>query len=198
VAEHGFKLRYIEQNWLSFSRESTPWKHAVRPVLEFFVDRCPGAFVEEKEYGLAWHYRAADEEAGFRLSRLLLEQLESLQPSLRVLVLDGNKVVEVKKTEQHKGVVARGLASRGEYDFVLAIGDDKTDENMFAAFDQPQAHTVRIGKAPSRARYFLRSQKDTAEFLGAFLKRREAPKILPSPGVRLDHPLKNKDLTGSA
>ena len=38
------------------------WKERVRPILQLYVDRLPGALLEEKEFSLAWHYRRADPE----------------------------------------------------------------------------------------------------------------------------------------
>lgn len=165
VAEHGFKVRQPGQDWHAFERAPVTWKATVRPLMQFFADRCPGAFIEEKDYALAWHYRAADEEAGFRSSRLLVEQLEGVQPELRVLVLDGNKVVEVKQIERHKGMIAAQLAAEQPFDFVLALGDDKTDEYMFGSLNAETAFTIKVGKAPSRARWYLRQQKEALELL---------------------------------
>jgi hypothetical protein len=42
--------------------QQTDWKSTVMPILEHFVDRTPGSFVEEKKHGLVWHYRMAEPE----------------------------------------------------------------------------------------------------------------------------------------
>ncbi|NIP29195.1 MAG: hypothetical protein GTN99_00625, partial [Candidatus Dadabacteria bacterium] len=31
-----------------------------RSILEMYVDRTPGSFLEEKEFSLVWHYRKVD------------------------------------------------------------------------------------------------------------------------------------------
>src|SRR5262249_42533439 len=54
------------------------WKAHVLPVLEHFVDRTPGSFVEHKEYGLVWHHRMADPEFGEWLANELVAVLEEL------------------------------------------------------------------------------------------------------------------------
>src|SRR5690606_14451486 len=66
VAEHGAWLRQsAETGWRLVEGEGADdWKAEVRPVLEMYVDRTPGAVVEEKALALAWHYRMADPELG--------------------------------------------------------------------------------------------------------------------------------------
>jgi trehalose 6-phosphate synthase/phosphatase len=75
----------------------------------------------------------------------LLWQLKNyIQPELNLQVIDGNKVVEVKKTAFNKGTAARTFVENGNYDFVLAIGDDTTDEDMFEALPD-DSFTIKIG-----------------------------------------------------
>jgi trehalose 6-phosphate synthase/phosphatase len=50
------------------------------------------------------------------------------------------------------------------YDFIMAIGDDTTDEDMFKALPET-AYTIKIGKMSQVARYNLRSQSKTLPFL---------------------------------
>src|SRR5215469_13025522 len=66
VAEHGTELRDPSApKWEILRPQSTSdWKTTVMPILEHFVDRTPGSFVEEKKYALVWHYRMAEPEFG--------------------------------------------------------------------------------------------------------------------------------------
>ncbi len=59
-------------------------------------------------------------------------------------VLDGNKVVEVRAKAANKGVAALAALSETPYDFILACGDDWTDEDMFQALPE-ETVTIKIG-----------------------------------------------------
>jgi len=76
----------------------------------------------------------------------------------------GNKVVEVKPFDFNKGAEVQRLLAKGSFDFVLAMGDDVTDEDMFRALP-PDAVTVKVGSFSPQARYTLGSQGETLPFL---------------------------------
>ncbi len=51
-------------------------------------------------------------------------------------------------------------------DFVLCIGDDKTDEDMFNVLEvYPNAFTVMVDKKPTNANYYLEKQSDVLKLL---------------------------------
>ena len=90
-----------------------------------------------------------------------LEQVASCTPGSHVEVkangtplevLAGDKVVEVRLRGMHKGLVVRGLLRPG--DLALAVGDDRTDEDLFAALPD-DAMTVKVGRGSSVARHYL-------------------------------------------
>jgi trehalose 6-phosphate synthase/phosphatase len=154
AAEHGVWLREKEGDWRMFKQLSADWKDRVRPILQLYVDRLPGALLEEKDFALTWHYRRADpEQASFR-AKELLDDLADYTRNIDVQVLEGRKVIEVRNTGVNKGTVAQEwLASRSP-DFILGMGDDWTDEDLFRALPQ-NAYTVRIGVAKTAALYYL-------------------------------------------
>ncbi|CAG4997469.1 hypothetical protein DYBT9275_01782 [Dyadobacter sp. CECT 9275] len=167
VAEHGAlsKARGSAEWKLNESYEEN-WKDSIRVILDMYAKRCPGAFVEEKETSLAWHYRTADdEEYATRRAQELLWQLKNyIQPELSLQIIDGNKVVEVKKTAYNKGTAAKELVEAGDYDFIFAIGDDTTDEDMFLALP-PSSFTIKIGDDLSAAKNHIRNQAEVYHFL---------------------------------
>ncbi|HWQ55366.1 MAG TPA: bifunctional alpha,alpha-trehalose-phosphate synthase (UDP-forming)/trehalose-phosphatase [Bryobacteraceae bacterium] len=131
------------------------WKQTVRPILEHFVIRTPGSFVEEKEYSLVWHYRMAEPEFGEWLAHELVEMLESMLAETELRAMRGQKIVEVKPIWANKGaLIERVLALWPDAAFRLAIGDDRTDEDLFARMD-PDAWTVHVGGGPTKARFVL-------------------------------------------
>jgi trehalose 6-phosphate synthase/phosphatase len=164
-AEHGVWLRPKGGGWRMLRTVTTEWKERVRPILQLYVDRLPGALLEEKEFSLAWHYRRADPEQASRRARELLDALAGFTRNIDVQVLEGNKVLEVRNTGVNKGSAAlEWLGSIGA-DFVLAIGDDWTDEDLFRALP-PSAYSVRVGLANTAARYYLSGHTAVRRVLG--------------------------------
>jgi len=49
VAEHGACIRYKGEEWQQQVSHSPEWKEEVRPLLQLFVTRCAGSFIEEKK-----------------------------------------------------------------------------------------------------------------------------------------------------
>lgn len=167
VAEHGAILRPADASAWEQLRPSMPdaWKDRVRPVLEHFVDRTPGSFVEEKEYSLVWHYRMSDPEFGEWLANELVATLEDLLAETELRALRGHCSVEVKLAWANKGeAVARLEADGFAPDFRLALGDDRTDEDLFERLPE-DAVTVHVGEGPSRARYRLSGPEEALHFL---------------------------------
>lgn len=167
IAEHGALVKEKgSDEWKLHEAYEENWKESIRPIMNMYAKRCPGAFVEEKETSLAWHYRTADDkEYATRRAQELLWQLKNyIQPELNLQVIDGNKVVEVKKTAFNKGTATRTFVETGDFDFILAIGDDTTDEDMFEALPET-AYTVKIGDDLSAARNHIRSQDEVFHFL---------------------------------
>jgi trehalose 6-phosphate synthase/phosphatase len=84
----------------------------------------------------------------------LLDALAGFTRNIDVQVLEGNKVLEVRNTGVSKGTAATEWLGGVGTDFILAIGDDWTDEDLFRALP-PTAYSVRVGLATTAARYYL-------------------------------------------
>jgi trehalose 6-phosphate synthase/phosphatase len=168
IAEHGVWLRPRGGQWRMLKPITTEWKDRVRPILQVYVDRLPGAWLEEKEFSLAWHYRRADPEQAARRSRELLDALAGVTRIIDVQVLEGNKVLEVRNTEVSKGTAAVEWLRPLGAEFVLAIGDDWTDEDLFRALPTT-AYSVRVGLAQTAARYYVNSHTAVRRLLGALV-----------------------------
>ena len=132
--------------------------------MDLYVQRSPGSFVEEKTHTLAWHYRNVHPELGFIRSRELLDNLHHLVRNTPLQIIDGNKVIEVRISGVDKGSVAKKFLEDGDYDFILAVGDDKTDEDMFKALAD-KAVTVKIGTGHTAAQYNLSDQGEVLHLL---------------------------------
>ncbi|HEX6277416.1 MAG TPA: bifunctional alpha,alpha-trehalose-phosphate synthase (UDP-forming)/trehalose-phosphatase, partial [Polyangiaceae bacterium] len=156
VAEHGVWVRALGDEWRpKVDPASLSWREPVLEMLKEYTTRTPGSRVEEKTAGLAWHYRSADRQLGAaraREVRLNLVQALSQQP---VTVFAGRKVVEVRPQGVDKGTVTRELLEAVPADTpIVAIGDDRSDEELFRALPA-EAFTFAAGPGPTRARFRL-------------------------------------------
>ncbi len=164
VAEHGAAIRHASGEWEIDYAEDLNWKPLIRPTLQLFSQRSPGSFVEEKSHTLAWHYRNVDTDLGFVRSRELLDNLYHLIRNAQLQVIDGNKVIEVRIGGIDKGAAARKLILEKPYNFILAVGDDKTDEDMFRVLEN-KAVTIKVGGGHTLAQYTISSQEEVVRLL---------------------------------
>ena len=164
IAEHGAWLKERSGTTHTLEQLSTEWKKDIMPLLELFTDRTPGAFVEEKTYSLVWHYRNTEPLLGTLRANELKDDLVYLSSNLGLAVVEGNKVVEVKNANINKGRAAQNWLLQKPWDFILAIGDDRTDEDLFEVLP-PTAYSIKVGIGPSKARYNLFSQRDVLPLL---------------------------------
>lgn len=172
VAEHGAAIRRLpDSSWRqSGSAPEDGWKAELRPLLESYLDRTPGAILEEKSASLAWHYRRAEPELGDLRAKQLIENLEGMIANTPLVIMQGNKVVEVKESGVGKGRAAElWLTQDTPYDFILATGDDVTDEEMFEVMPD-EAWSIRVGaERKSLARYSLRGPDAMRRLLRAMV-----------------------------
>ncbi len=175
VAEHGALLKYKNEDWKEQISITQEWKEQIRPLMQLYVDRCAGSFIEEKKSTLVWHYRNTYPELGFARSRELLNSLVQLVTNTSLQVIDGNKVLEVRMVGVDKGATAMTILSNLNPDFILCIGDDTTDEDMFRLL-RDSGYTIKIGRGNTAAQYTILSQREVFPFLRRFLppvKQRE-------------------------
>ncbi len=163
VSEHGVWL-WKNQHWQLNASVSDTWKPTVRPVLENLVERTPGSFVEEKDYTMAWHYRKIDNELGANRVREIRDELIYLTANHDLQVLEGNKVVEIRNAGVNKGKAVSLWLNQRHWDFILAIGDDHTDEDTFQVLP-PHAITIKVGMARTTAKFKVRTVEETRELL---------------------------------
>jgi len=169
VAEHGVWIKEKGKEWEMIEALTSDWKEEMRPIFELCVDRTPGSFIEEKEFSLAWHYRKADPRLGDLRARELVNDLLNLTANLNLQVLEESKVVEVKNAGINKGRVALRWISREKWDFILAIGDDWTDEDVFKVLPAT-AWSIKVRFSASAAKFNLSSPRQVGLLLKEMLE----------------------------
>ena len=164
VAEHGAWLKPAGESWQRAKTAASEWKHELLPTLETYADRLPGSFVEEKEESVAWHYRLADPEQAELRAAELVDHLLNLTGKTDLQVVQGNKVVEIRRAGVDKGNAAALWMSKSNYDFILAIGDDATDEDLFRSMPV-SAVSIRVGVSGTHAQYNIRNCAEVIDLL---------------------------------
>ncbi|KXX68369.1 bifunctional alpha,alpha-trehalose-phosphate synthase (UDP-forming)/trehalose-phosphatase [Flammeovirga sp. SJP92] len=167
IAEHGIWLRRGDQDFEMIDNLNSDWKSKISRMLDRYVDRTPGSFVEEKAFSIAWHYRKADADFGDLRANELVGNLNYLVSNMNLQVMHGNKVVEVKSQDVNKGKAAVKFLADDKYDFVFAAGDDVTDEDTFLAMPK-KSYTIKVGIGASAARYNLKTVADVRQLLTTF------------------------------
>ncbi len=162
IGNHGSEGPHTRQEDIQQVREtSSGWLELITERFQDELTRS-GVVVEDKSYSLSFHYRTVDQrdEARALITRIIAE----LSPPPRIVL--GKSVVNVMPpTASHKGTALLEYMRRLDCSTALYVGDDETDEDVFALRDH-RILTVRVGKKKgSAARYFLKRQTEITEML---------------------------------
>lgn len=168
IAEHGVWIKERKKDWKSLLNLTDEWKPDIMKILESYVNRTPGSFVEQKDYSLVWHYRKVETGLGEERTRELTSYLKYATIDKNLKVLEGNKVVEIKNSEVDKGRAAKIWLSKYQSDFILACGDDWTDEDTFRILP-PTAFSIKVGTTSSAAKYRVTDHTEIRTLLKALL-----------------------------
>lgn len=176
VAEHGAWLRRRDSSkWVSLGRHtSANWKGRVLQIMQDYTARTPGSRIEEKSTSVVWHYRQAPIELGNWQALQLTSLLEQMLAQSPAEVVAGAMNVEVIDQGVGKGPAAMAVIEEfGPFDFILAAGDDKTDESVFASLGTG-AFSVRVGTGETNARAVLDSPAAMRRLLNTLADERMA------------------------
>ncbi|WP_400263306.1 bifunctional alpha,alpha-trehalose-phosphate synthase (UDP-forming)/trehalose-phosphatase [Sphingobacterium sp. SG20118] len=177
VAEHGAWSNYPTHKWHSNNVLSTRWKIPVKHIMAKYANNTAGSVIEEKSYSLAWHYRKAQPGLGQLRASELVESLRYLLQQHGLQLLMGDKVIEVKNSELNKGKAALHIVNNYKPDFIFAIGDDATDEDMFLELPA-EAITIKVGNKKSAAQFYVDTQQEAIQLIEYFAYNR---KLLSPP-----------------
>ncbi|XP_074273681.1 putative alpha,alpha-trehalose-phosphate synthase [UDP-forming] 11 [Silene latifolia] len=194
-AEHGYFTRWNNSSPWESSMQGADfdWKKIVIPIMESYAEATDGSFIEQKETALVWHYQDSSYEFGVTQSKELLDHLENVLANEPVDVKRGKHIVEVKPQGVSKGIAVEKLIAtmRNEGkapDFVLCIGDDRSDEDMFEGIGRatsdpssptnPQIFACTVGQKPSMAKYYL---EDADEVIALVKGLAGVPSTLQEP-----------------
>jgi trehalose 6-phosphate synthase/phosphatase len=169
VAEHGVWIKRIGEDFKMLHSFGSEWKEEIMRVLERYVNRTPGSFVEQKEYSLVWHYRKVETGLGEVRTRELASHLKYITANKDIQVLEGDKVVEIKNSNINKGKGALDRLKAHKASFIMACGDDWTDEDTFKVMPT-DAYSVKVGTSASAARFSVSSVEDIRGLLKVLIE----------------------------
>lgn len=133
-----------------------------QPLLSTALATVRGVDIEDKGYSIAVHYRRSREKKKAR------DAVRAVAAALGdVRVIPGKQVVNLLPAgAPNKGMALEDARARHRCDTAIYVGDDETDEDVFA-LDQPgRLLSIRVGRRPgSLAPYYLRSQADIDRLL---------------------------------
>lgn len=169
-AEHGFSHRAkAKKEWSAFKEVDLSWMPYVETLLKKVVDEVPGSFLENKESVLCWHYRLADSDYGqWRANELYINLVQELA-NFPVEITSGKCILEVKAQGLSKArYVQKVLQNTSSDDFILCMGDDSTDLEMYKALPE-NATCIHIGELSSSTLYHLKTPSEARSFLHQIL-----------------------------
>lgn len=169
IAEHGVWIKEKNKEWQQIKPLANYWKTQIMPILKIYVDRLPGSFIEEKEFSIVWHYRKADPELASLRAKELVDELVNFTANIDLQVLLGSKVVEIRNAGVNKGSGGMHFLDKKNYNFILAIGDDWTDEDLFKVLPE-KSYSIRVGMTPSNAKFNLSSYLDVLKLISELIK----------------------------
>ena len=166
IAEHGHYQKVNNEDWTKKLKVSNLWMDDLIPLFETFTDRTPGTFIEKKKNSLVWHYRKSDPELAsdrvveFKtvLTSLISEELQ---------VLDLNKAIEIISVRINKGVAISELF-KNNYDFIICMGDDISDEYMFNTLPE-DSFSIKVGNKNTNAKYYIQNPLEVRKLLKSII-----------------------------
>ena len=152
---------------------------AVQRWASHLVDRTSGllgVLVENKTHSLSVHYRHSRQKRAARTA--ILEAIEGLGG---VRVVPGKQVVNVLPAgAPHKGVALERLRKSAGCDTALYVGDDETDEDVFALDRPGQLLAIRVGRSrTSKAGHFIESQARIDDLLAELARLASVKDVVP-------------------
>jgi trehalose 6-phosphate synthase/phosphatase len=167
-AEHG-ALRRVDGKWENVFRKDLSWQPEIVRIMQEVTESTPGSHLERKKTSLVWHYRNTDKWLADLRSAQLVNKLIYPCTRRQLHLMRGDKIIEVKPSEYTKGSTIRNFYRFSDYDFILAGGDDTTDEDMFDVLP-PGAVTVKVGKPSEKSRYTIRNNSGFIRLLRSFIR----------------------------
>lgn len=165
VAEHGGFHKNYGERWTTFFDESTAWKNKVYSALRALTVQFDGSFIEEKHYSLTWHYGQGPEQISAKEKKQIVGAINLLPSREEFLMYHQDHAIELCTKNINKGRFAKQYIKQEKSDFIFAVGDGATDEDLFDGIGKSY-FTIKVGQGVgSSARFFLADQCEVIRLL---------------------------------
>ena len=168
AAEHGAFYK-SDGEWQQNIKEKPVWDDEILDIIYRTIDKTPRSELEIKETALVWHYRNSDIWLAEMREKQLVNELMGPVSRHNLQIMRGNKIVEIKSPDYHKGSEVERLLKNNSYDFVMAIGDDTTDDDMFRALPEGGI-SIKVGDYSEVAQFRLSWQDEVVPFLEGLIE----------------------------
>lgn len=180
------RLRGIRIREIIGNHGIEPWstspalENAVRrwiPLLKNELRRFRGVAIEDKRFSLAIHYRR---ETRKQEARAAIAAAARRLGAVRFV--GGKQVVNILPAgAPHKGLALERQLLKLRCNKAIYIGDDDTDEDVFALPGRDRLLTIRVGlKNDSLAQYFIRSQTEIDRLIQKLIELRTRSQLRPA------------------
>lgn len=168
AAEHG--AFYKEEGiWHENITKKHPWNDEIVDIMQKTIDKTPNSSMEIKDAALVWHFRKVDIWLAELRETQLVNALMIPCSRQNLQIVRGNKIVEIKSPNFNKGSEIKRRMQTHHYDFVMAIGDDTTDEDMFRALPE-DGISIKVGSFSEASLYRLPLQSSVIPFFEKLIK----------------------------
>ncbi|KAG1176233.1 hypothetical protein G6F70_003524 [Rhizopus microsporus] len=162
-AENGFYIKPRGGDWQQvYDNVDFSWKPTVKEIFQYYSERTPGAYVETKDTSIVWHYRTTEgtdsQYVSWQAAECQNHIADSVNKNFAVHAMIGNTTIEVIPHDINKSSIANRILQDTTPDFVLAIGDDRSDEDMFTFLNKQKnlkVITCTVGTRSTEARYYI-------------------------------------------
>ncbi|MDD2475784.1 MAG: bifunctional alpha,alpha-trehalose-phosphate synthase (UDP-forming)/trehalose-phosphatase [Dysgonamonadaceae bacterium] len=168
AAEHGAFYK-SDGEWQQNIKEKPVWDDEILGIIHRTIDKTPRSELEIKETALVWHYRNSDIWLAEMREKQLVNELMGPVSRHNLQIMRGNKIVEIKSPDYHKGSEIERLLKNSSYDFIMAIGDDTTDDDMFRALPEGGI-SIKVGDYSEVAQFRLPWQDEVVPFLEGLIE----------------------------
>ncbi len=169
VGGHGAEMR-LSTDGQAVATHAPPMDKELKRRLAAIAALSPGILLEDKGYSLALHYRLAPhaEKAIYEAVSLIRADL----PNAPIEVLPGKCVCEIKHSGFTKATGVRELMTHAPFKGrkPLFIGDDVTDETVFAIMPDFDGVAFSVGRRARGVDGHFDAPNDVREFLARLLK----------------------------
>jgi len=168
IAEHGALIKRNGE-WENIEPLDNDWMVKILPIIEFYMDRTPRSFIQQKEFSIVWNYKKVNKKLADIRSIELKNTLKNmaLATNMNLNILQGPKFIEIKQAGINKVRAFSFLLDEKNWDFILTAGDDITDESLFEVLPN-YSYSIKVGLTPTEAKWYIDSSEKLIRLLKKF------------------------------